>query len=294
MTRAMDRIGFIGVGSMGARMARRLHQAGYALTVCDRSSAALREFETLGIPIADTPSSCGRNDVVILMVANDAQLTEVVLAPDGLLSGIDADAPPLVAVMSTVLPKTMRDIAEPLSRKKVALLDAPVSGGLAGAEAGTLTIMAGGAQADLETLRPILKTMAKTVFHCGDLGSGQLTKIVNNMVGVTNLFLVAEVMTLAKQCGLQPEGLAAIMDASSGRTAYTRDWAGRQATYGAIAASPERMQSHVDICRKDLNCALVLAKNAHIPMRVFESIATSVATASYSELRQEWLNAFGR
>jgi 3-hydroxyisobutyrate dehydrogenase-like beta-hydroxyacid dehydrogenase len=290
----MDQIGFIGVGSMGARMARRLHQAGYGLTVCDRNPAALREFENLGTAIADMPSACGGSDVVILMVANDAQLKEVVLAPNGLLSGIDAGAPPLVAVMSTVLPETIRDIAEPLSRKKVTLLDAPVSGGLAGAEAGTLTIMAGGAQEDLERVRPILQDMGTTIFHCGELGSGQLTKIVNNMVGVTNLFLVAEVMMLAKRCGLEPERLAAIMDASSGRTAYTRDWAARQATYGAIAASPDRMQSHVDICRKDLNCALTLANDAHIRMRVFENIATSVATGSCAELRQEWLDAFSR
>ena len=290
----MDRIGFIGVGSMGTRIARRLHQAGYMLTVCDRNPAALREFEKLGTAIADTPAACGASDVVILMVANDAQLREVVLAPSGLLSGIDANAPPLVAVMSTVLPNTVRDIAEPLSRKRVNLLDAPVSGGLAGAEAGTLTIMAGGAQGDLERLRPILQRVATTIFHCGELGSGQLTKIANNMVGVTNLFLVAEVMMLAKRCGLEPERLAAIMDASSGRTAYTRDWGARLATYGAIAANPDRMQAHVDICRKDLNCALTLANDAHAPMPVFKNIAASVTTGSYEELRQEWLEAFGR
>jgi 3-hydroxyisobutyrate dehydrogenase len=288
----MEQIGFIGVGSMGSRMARRLHRAGYRLTVCDRDLAPLRAFEQLGATIAQMPSACGRSDLVILMVANDAQLKEAVLEPNGLLSGIDAGAPPVVAVMSTVLPETIQALAKPLSRKKVTLLDAPVSGGLAGAEAGTLTIMAGGAQEDLERLRPILQAMATTIFHCGELGSGQLTKIVNNMVGVSNLFLVAEAMTLAKSCGLDPERLAAIMDASSGRTAYTGNWVARKATYGAIAASPDRMQSHVDICRKDLNCALTLANNAHIRMRVFEGIATAIANESDTEFGQIWREAF--
>src|SRR6185295_13522410 len=116
----MKRVGFIGVGSMGGRMARRLHDAGYELTVCDREAATLSVFETLGVAIAPTPSACGGNDLVILMVANDAQLKEVMLAPDGLVSGIDVAAPPLVAVMSTVLPETVREIANALSRKNAA------------------------------------------------------------------------------------------------------------------------------------------------------------------------------
>jgi 3-hydroxyisobutyrate dehydrogenase-like beta-hydroxyacid dehydrogenase len=289
----MERIGFIGVGSMGSRMARRVHQAGYRLTVCDRDPAALREFEALGTAIAAVPSACGSSDLVIVMVASDAQLKEVVLASDGLLSGIDASAPPLVAVMSTVLPATIQEIAEPLLRKNARLLDAPVSGGLAGAEAGTLTVMAGGAQEDLERMRPILQVMAGTLFYCGELGAGQLTKIINNMVGVGNLFLVAEAMLLARRCGLEPERLATIMNASSGRTAYTGNWAARKATYGAISESPARMQSHVDICRKDLTCALTLASNAEARLPVFENIQSTVATASYAELRKVWLEAFG-
>src|SRR6202521_3477169 len=158
----MEHIGFIGVGSMGSRMARRLHQAGYRLTVYDRDPAALRAFENLGAAIARMPSACGSSDVVILMVANDTQLKEVVLEPNGLLSGIDADAPPLVAVMATVLPETIQEITKPLLRNKVTLLDAPVSGGLAGAEAGSLTVMVGGAQENLARLRPILQAMATT------------------------------------------------------------------------------------------------------------------------------------
>ena len=143
-------------------------------------------------------------------------------------------------------------------------------------------------------MRPILQAMATTIFHCGELGSGQLTKIVNNMVGVTNLFLVAEAMMLAKRCGLEPERLAAIMDASSGRTAYTRELG--RATRRPMArspTSPDRMQSHVDICRKDLKCALTLANNARVRMRVFESIEAAIATESYAELREVWLEGFG-
>jgi len=289
----MKRVGFIGVGSMGARMARRLHDAGYELTVCDREAATLSVFETLGVAIAPTPSACGGNDLVILMVANDAQLKEVMLAPDGLVSGIDVAAPPLVAVMSTVLPETVREIANALSRKNAAVIDAPVSGGLAGAEAGTLTIMIGGSEQDVARLRPILNAMATTIFHCGELGSGELTKIVNNMVGVSNLFLMAEAMTLAKRYGLPPERLVSIMEASSGRSAYTRDWDGRKGTYSAIAADADRMRSHLAICRKDLQCALTLASNARRPLGVFANIASAIASGADSEVREVWQDAFG-
>jgi 3-hydroxyisobutyrate dehydrogenase len=288
----VERIGFIGVGSMGSRMARRLQRAGHRLTVCDRDPTALRAFEALGTPVGTLPSACAASDVVILMVANDGQLRDVVLAPDGLLSAIDAAAPPLVAVMSTVLPQTIHEIAEPLLRSKVALVDAPVSGGLAGADAGTLTIMIGGAEENVARLRPILQELASTVFHCGKLGSGQLTKIVNNMVGVTNLFLAAEAMTLARRHGLDPDLLVSIMEASSGRTAYTRDWNGRKATYSAIASSATRMQSHLAICRKDLRCASTLAQDAHVRLGVLESIEAAVATSNDSELQRIWQEAF--
>jgi 3-hydroxyisobutyrate dehydrogenase len=289
----MERIGFIGVGSMGSRMARRLQNAGYRLTICDRNPVALRAFEAPGTAIGTLPSACAASEVVILMVANDGELKDAVLAPDGLLSAIDAVAPPLVAVMSTVLPETIQEIAEPLSRSNVALVDAPVSGGLAGAEAGTLTVMVGGAEDNVARVQPILQQMASTIFHCGKLGSGQLTKIVNNMVGVTNLFLIAEAMTLARRCGLEPERLVSIMDASSGRTTYTRNWDGRKATYSAIAASAEQMQSHLAICRKDLKCASTLAHNALLRLGVFESIEAAVATGADSELQRIWQEAFG-
>src|SRR5262249_11412813 len=95
---SMKRIGFVGVGSMGARMARRLHEANYTLTVCDSAPAALRDFEDLGATVVRLPSACATSELVILMVANDAQLKEVVLERDGLLAGIDGAAPPLVVV----------------------------------------------------------------------------------------------------------------------------------------------------------------------------------------------------
>ena len=289
----MERIGFIGVGSMGSRMARRLQQAGYPLTVCDREPGALRAFETQGTDVAAMPADCARCDVVMLMVANDSQVKDAVLGRDGLLPAIDADAPPLVAVMSTVLPDTIHEIGDALLRRNATLVDAPVSGGVAGAEAGTLTIMVGGAEASVARVQPMLQAMASTIFHCGELGAGQLTKIVNNMVGVTNLFLVAEAMTLAKRYGLEPQRLMSIMEASSGRTTYTRDWEKRKATYSAIAASSNRMQSHLAICRKDLQCASTLAHNADVRLDVFEGIQAAVAARDDSELQALWQEAFG-
>ncbi|MSP89313.1 MAG: NAD(P)-dependent oxidoreductase [Alphaproteobacteria bacterium] len=288
----MRRIGFIGVGSMGSRMARRLIAAGHELTIHDAAQGARDAFMGQAT-VVQHPAACGTQDAVILMVANDAQLTDAVLGPNGLLTGIDSLAAPMVTVMSTVLPKTILAIAGPLSEKGARLVDAPVSGGLAGAEAGTLSIMVGGSLTDLDALRPIFETMSKQIFHCGALSHGALTKIMNNMIGVTNLLLVAEVMTLARGHGMDLERLIEIMDASSGRNAYTRDWNARRAVYGAIADDPTRMQGHVDICRKDLACSLALASQIDVQLPLFEHLTGSIANLPQEQLRRIWQQAFG-
>lgn len=100
-------------------------------------------------------------------------------------------------------------------------------------------------------------------------------------------------MTLAKRYGLEPERLVSIMEASSGRSAYTRNWDGRKATYSAVAASVDRMRSHLAICRKDLRCALALANDTHLPLGVFASIESAIASGADSEFRDVWQQAFG-
>jgi len=287
----LRRIGFIGVGAIGARMAWRLVGAGFDLHVHDVAAAAREAFAGRA-RLAASPASCAGEDVVIFMVANDAQLTEAVLGNGGLISGIDADKPPMVAVMSTVLPRTIKQLAGPLADKGVRFVDAPVSGGPAGADAGTLSIMVGGRSDDLETLRPLFEAMGDRIFHCGELSSGELIKILNNMIGVTNLFLTAEVMALARGHGMEPERLLDIMDVSSGRSAYTRNWSDRRAVYGAIAADPMRLERHVAICRKDLDFSLALAGQIGLDLPLFAHLTDTIGELPKEDLRRLWRQAF--
>jgi len=287
----MNRIGFVGVGAMGSRMARRLLAAGYDLTIHDAVPSARDAFAGQA-RVADRPAACGGQDAVILMVANDAQLSDAMLGPTGVLSGVDGTAPPIVAIMSTVLPGTITAIAEAAAQKRVRLVDAPVSGGLAGAEAGTLSIMVGGSGDDLAVLRPVFETMGKQIFHCGPLSHGVLTKILNNMIGVTNLFLTAEVMALARAHGMPAERVTEIMDVSSGRNAYTGDWNARRRVYGAIAADPEHLRRHMAICRKDLGCGVELAKQIGIALPLFAQLTDAISALPQGSLGKIWEKGF--
>jgi 3-hydroxyisobutyrate dehydrogenase len=287
----MHRIGFIGLGSMGSRMARRLLDAGHELTVYDSNPTVLARFAGIA-GLAPHPAGCADTDAVIVMVANDAQAEDALLGPEGLLAGIDPVASPVVVVMSTVLPQTVRKLAHRLAEKNCRMLDAPVSGGLSGAEAGTLSLMVGGAKAELDALRPIFAVIGRHVFHCGELSYGVATKIVNNVVGVTNLFLMAEVSRLAERYQLDAGRLAEIMEVSSGRTFYTRDWNRARTAYGAIAQSAEAMAAHLDICRKDLACAMTMAREVKLRLPLCEEITASIASQRNEELQGWWQRAF--
>jgi len=198
-------------------MARCVIRAGFEVTVCDKNPQALAEFVKVASQVTDKPSECTGQEMVIVMVANDDQVKEVIMGSGGLLDALEARRPPLVAIMSTVLPQTIQEIAVSCSQKGVHLIDAPVSGLPVVAEQGKLTIMVGGNPADLEHMLPVLEAMGENIFNTGPLGSAAVTKLVNNIVGVTNLHLSVEPMLVGKEYGLDPHKLAAIMEISSGR-----------------------------------------------------------------------------
>ena len=266
----MRQVGFIGLGNIGAPMAERLHTGGFALTACDRDGRALDRFRALGVAITSDPAGCARADMVVLMVATDTQAREVAL---GLVDTIDPARPPMVAIMSTVLPDTVREIDTTLGPAGIRLIDAPVSGGAVRARDGALTIMVGGSAADLAAMRPVLDRLGTTVHHCGPLGSGALTKILNNLVGVTTHYLLAETMGLAQRFGMAPGDLAAIMEGSSGRTSGTRDWAATREVYRSNAASFDSMKALAAVTRKDLAHAVALARRAGVATPLLDAVA---------------------
>lgn len=189
----------LGAGRMGSAMAERLAGQGIALVVYNRTPERARALaERIGAAVAATPrEAAARSDVVISMVADDAAVRALYEGPDGVVSGLRAGA---VGVdMSTVLPGTIRRVAPAVRAKGAGILDAPVSGSVASALAGELTIMAGGDAVDLERARPILELLARRVFHVGPLGSGAAMKLaVNTLIFGLN-GAVAEGLVLAER-----------------------------------------------------------------------------------------------
>jgi 3-hydroxyisobutyrate dehydrogenase len=214
----MTKIGFIGLGTMGRPMAKNLLRAGHALVFYARKAEVVDEFTALGAQRAASPAEVMQAaEIVITIVTADPQLEEVVLAPHGLLAG--ATAGKLLIDMSTVSPTTERELGRKLHAAGVALIDAPVSGGPWGAEAGTLAIMVGGGAADVARARPVLEAMGKHIFHVGPLGAGQTVKLVNQMVAGGIMALVGEGFVVAKAAGADLHALADVMAVSSGNSA---------------------------------------------------------------------------
>ncbi len=280
----MRRIGFVGLGNIGRPMAERLKDRGFDILGCDIDPKALEALRRLGARVTGRTAECAGEDLIVMMVASDAQLEQACLGADGLIAAIDPARAPLLAVMSTVLPETVRSVARALAQSGVRVVDAPVSGGSLKARDGTLTIMAGGEADDLARARPVLEQLGQTIHHCGALGSGMLTKLINNLVGVTTHYLLAEAMTIAQKNGMNPATLAAVMESSSGRTSGTGDWSATENIYRYNAASRESFAAVVAVTRKDLAHAVELARTAGAATPMLDAVARAHADTPDDQL----------
>ena len=209
-------LGFIGLGIMGGPMAGHLLRAGYPLTVYNRTRSRTTELEARGARVADSPSELASvSAIIITMVSDSPDVEAVVAGPDGILSGVRPGT--VVIDMSTVSPEVERRLDEKLRGRKCDLVDAPVSGGDVGAKNATLAIMAGGGSKSFERARPILETLGKSVIHCGPVGSGQLTKLCNQILVSATLMGVGEALAFARKTGLDPAiMIEAIRDGAAG------------------------------------------------------------------------------
>lgn len=203
------RIGFIGLGIMGSRMAANLARAGHDLTVYNRTAGKADAWAAEhGGRTAATPREAARDaEVVITMVVDGAQVEQVLLGEDGA-----ANDEALFVDMSTIAPADARRIGERVGR----FMDAPVTGSSPKAEAGTLTIMAGGNAEDFERARALLEIMGETVLHVGPLGHGQTIKLINNSVAAANAATLAQALVAGKAMGVDLEALVQVMQAGSG------------------------------------------------------------------------------
>jgi 2-hydroxy-3-oxopropionate reductase len=203
-------IGFIGLGIMGKPMARNLMNAGYTLTVLNRSRGPVDELATEGAKPGGSPRDvAAQSDVVITMLPDSPDVEAVALGADGIAAGIRQGV--LWIDMSTIAPATTKRVAEELARKGVASLDAPVSGGEKGAIDAALSIMVGGDAATFERAKPIFEKLGKNIVHVGALGAGQVTKACNQIVVGVTIEAVAEALALAEASGVDPSKVRAAL-----------------------------------------------------------------------------------
>jgi L-serine 3-dehydrogenase (NAD+) len=211
----MTKIAFIGLGHMGLPMARNLLKAGFAVSVFDLVASAVTELASEGARAASSAADAVKGaSVVISMLPASQHVESLYLGDTGLLSQITAGS--LILECSTIAPESARKVHLAAASLGLAMLDAPVSGGTAGAAAGTLTFMVGGSAATLEQARPILAAMGSTILHAGVGGAGQVAKVCNNQLLAVMMIGTAEAMALGVANGLEPKVLAEIMRQSSG------------------------------------------------------------------------------
>lgn len=210
------KIGFIGLGHMGMPMALNLLKAGMTVTVYDVVSKAMEEAVKAGAKGASTLSeACAKQDVIITMVQTGKQVNELCRADDGIFKNMDKAG--LYIDCSSIDISTSRELHQAAEKLGIAMLDSPVSGGVAGATSGSLTMMVGGSAADFKRAEPVLKIMGKKIIHAGQSGSGQAAKICNNMLLAISMIGVSEAFNLANKLGLDQKKFFEISSNASGQ-----------------------------------------------------------------------------
>jgi 3-hydroxyisobutyrate dehydrogenase len=207
------RVGFVGLGHMGVPMTARLVEAGHEVRGFDVDPAARARAGQAAVE--SLPEAAAGVDVVVLMLATSAIVRQVVL-DEGLLDAVDSGA--LVVDMGSSDPTQTRELAAEAGRRGVRYLDAPVSGGVVGAEAGTLTIMAGGTEEDLDSCRPIFEAVGAKIVHAGPVGAGHALKALNNLLSATNFLITLEAVTAGARFGLDPKVMVDAINDSTGRS----------------------------------------------------------------------------
>jgi 3-hydroxyisobutyrate dehydrogenase len=267
------RVGFIGLGIMGSRMAANLRRAGFELVVWNRTAETARRWATEhGAEVAASPAEVGTScDRVVTIVVDGPQVEAVLLGDGGAATAPHEDL--LCIDMSTIGPAAAGRIGAGLAERGVRFADAPVTGSSPKAEDGTLTIMVGANQADFDRARPLLEAMGELIVHAGPLGDGQMVKLINNAVAATNTAVAAEALLLGKRTGLDLDPLVTVMKAGSGASAML-----------ALKEHPMRTHDYATLFKlahmlKDLRLCLAEAEAVGQGMEFVERTAAILAEA---------------
>lgn len=256
-----NKVGFIGLGTMGLPMVRNLIKARFNVTVYNRTASKVEKILKEGASGAGSPKEVAmRNPVVITMVSDTPDVESVLLGQNGVIEGIKPDS--VVIDMSTISPEASRRIELQLRQKGCHMLDAPVSGGEQGAIEGTLSIMVGGEEAIFERCRPILEAMGRNIIHMGQNGMGQTVKLMNQILVAGNLSAAVEALVFAKKQGVNLEkAIKAIKDGAAGSWQFTN-------LAPRIVKRDFRPGFKVHLMQKDLGLVMEAAEASMIPLPV--------------------------
>jgi 3-hydroxyisobutyrate dehydrogenase len=261
------KLGFIGIGLMGRPMTLRLLAAGHEVSVWNRSRDKLAPVVEKGARAADSPAAVARASEIVMMCVTDQHAAgEVLFGADGVAAGAK---PGLVVVdFSSIAPAAARDYSKRLEEKRVGLVDAPVSGGVAGAEKGTLAIMAGGKAEHVERVRPVVMHLAQRFTRMGDSGAGQTTKLCNQVIVGSLIAVIAEAVRLAEAAGVDAKMLPEALKGGFADSLPLQVFGARMAT-----RTFEPSLGAVSIMLKDLENAGAVAKEKAVPLPMARTAA---------------------
>lgn len=272
------RVGFIGLGNMGGPIALNIVKAGHSVVVHDLRREAATDHLELGARWADSPKAVAQaSEVVFTCLPGPKEIEAVALGEDGILEGIQPDA--VYVDASTSTPTLIRRIAEVFKGKGAHVLDAPVSGGTVGAREGTLGVMVGGDPAIFERVKPIIQSFGAGIHHVGDVGAGEVCKLVHNMVAITTRLVIAEGMTLAVKAGVTPAAILEVLkSASFGKQRVLHSYIPQTVFTGKF----EEAHFSLRLSAKDIGLARQMAQEFNVPVML-----AALAEQQHSE-------AFGR
>lgn len=267
------RVGFIGVGHMGKYMAGNLLAAGHELTIFDVRKEARDESVLSGAHWANTPKAVAEgNHVVITSLPGPEQVEEVVLGDDGLLEGLTSGD--FYVDMSTSTPSSIRKIATAAGAKGIHVLDAPVAGGIRGARKGTLTIMVGGTETAYDYCLSLLRVMGDHIFLVGDVGSGHIAKLVNNMMSLVNGLVAMEAMVVGAKAGVDVEKLLEVVEAGTGGS-----YALNLFRFVIFKGGFDPAKFALSLAAKDLRIAVNFAEDLGVPLTVIPEASKALQDA---------------
>lgn len=260
------KVGVIGVGEIGSRMAKRLHQSGDEVFVYDIDSAKMKPLAEIGIHAMSSSAEVARmSDFIITCVVDPKSVEEAVLGKNGVMEGARAGTVLIETTSSS--PFTTRKIAEKLKEKNVDVIDAPVSRGVPAAENGTLSIMVGGDEEVLQKCLPVLRKLGTDIFHVGGLGAGHVVKALNMLLLGAHLIAAAEVVALGIKQGLDPRNILEVINVSSGENFMTSN-------HFLKYVLPKTYDSKftVDLMLKDIRIGTEIARELGLPSISFSRV----------------------